>query len=329
MSTAAAKPAQVMSRGERIWEFVERINMLTVPLVLIVIIMSFLSDRFLTSQNIYNVLRASAIYIIIGVGQAFLMTSKTIDLSVGSMLGLVMGFTGSYLFFGGNAPVAMLMALGLGLAFGVINGLLVTRLNVPPLLATLGMLVAYRGVLQQYLYGTTVSRFPQAIKVLGQGTVAGIPVPVIIAAAVAVIGALLYRHTKFARYAIAIGDNEEAAVLAGIRVKRWKLVFYLFQGLLVGVAALVFLGRIDSAHPGIGTGLELHVIAGVALGGTSLFGGKGTMWGVVLGMVLIAVLSNGLLLAGAGFFVQQIFLGVLLVASVALQVARSRNKAAA
>ena len=329
MSTAAAKPAHVMSRGERIWEFVERINMLTVPLVLIVIIMSFLSDRFLTSQNIYNVLRASAIYIIIGVGQAFLMTSKTIDLSVGSMLGLVMGFTGSYLFFGGNAPVAMLMALGLGLAFGVINGLLVTRLNAPPLLATLGMLVAYRGVLQQYLYGTTVSRFPPAIKVLGQGTVAGIPVPVIIAAAVAVIGALLYRHTKFARYAIAIGDNEEAAVLAGIRVKRWKLVFYLFQGLLVGVAALVFLGRIDSAHPGIGTGLELHVIAGVALGGTSLFGGKGTMWGVVLGMVLIAVLSNGLLLAGAGFFVQQIFLGVLLVASVALQVARSRNKAAA
>jgi ribose transport system permease protein len=214
----------------------------------------------------------------------------------------------------------------MGVLLGTLNGLLVTLLGVPALLATLGMLVAYRGVVNEYLYGTTVSRFPEFVTFLGQGTVGPVPVPVIIALSVAAIGSLLYHFTRMGRYAVAIGGNEEAAMLAGIRVKLWKTIFFAFQGLMVGLGALVFLGRLDAAHPTVGVGLELHVIGGVVLGGTLLFGGKGTMWGVVLGMVLIAVLNNGLILAGAGFFIQQIFLGVLLVLAVAAQTARHRRE---
>ena len=326
MSTnTAARPA-APPLPARLWRLVERSNILTIPLIVLIIVMSFLSDRFLTEVNVYNVLRATSIYIIIGVGQAFVMTSRNIDLSVGSMMALVMALVGSYLFNGGAIWIAVLMGLAIGLGLGVVNGLLVTILGVPALLATLGMLVTYRGLVNEYLYGTTVSRFPEFITYLGQGTVGPVPVPVIIALSVAAIGSFLYHFTRMGRYAVAIGGNEEAATLAGINVRLWKTIFFGFQGLLVGLGALVFLGRLDAAHPTVGVGLELHVIGGVVLGGTLLFGGKGTMWGVVLGMVLIAVLNNGLILAGAGFFIQQVFLGILLVLAVAAQTARHKRE---
>lgn len=298
-------------------------NLLVIPIILLIVILPLFSDRFLTVSNMLNVLRAASIYIIMGVGQAFLMTSRNIDLSIGSMLALIMGVTGTYLFFGGSVVVAILLALALGLICGSVNGTLVARFKVPALLATLGMMVAFRGIIQQFLYGTTVSRFPDFIVYLGQGFVGVVPIPVVIAIVIAIIGSLIYHFTKFGRYAVAIGGNEEAAILAGIKVRRWKVIFYLFQGVMVAIAALVFLGRLNAAHGTLGVGLELHVIAGTALGGTSLFGGRGTMFGVVLGMGLISLLENGLMLAGAGFFIQSIVLGFLLVTAVAIQVARS------
>ncbi|MBE0478265.1 ABC transporter permease [Candidatus Aerophobetes bacterium] len=323
---AVDKSGEIQLRRNTIVGWLERMNLLVIPLILVIIAMSLLSERFFTQRNMITVMRASSIYIIVGVGQAFLMTSKNIDLSVGSMMGLIMGLVGTFIFFGGSVPLAILYAIGLGLLLGTVNGAIVTKLGVPALLATLGMMVSYRGMVNHYMYGTTVSRFPRQIVYLGQGTVGPIPMPIVIALAVAVLGACLYYFTRFGRYAVAIGGNEEAATLAGIPVKRWKTIFFAFQGLLVGIAALVFLGRLDSTNPGMGTGLELHVIVGVALGGTLLFGGKGSIWGVVLGMFLIAVLTNGLMLAGAGFFIQNILLGILLVGSVALQVSREKAR---
>lgn len=315
--------------GERAWDALKNMNMLILPIIAFMILMTILSDRFFTTANQFSMMRAASIFVIIGVGQAFVMCSKNIDLSVGSMLGLIMGVIGTFLFDGGSIFVGILFALGLGAALGLFNGVVVTYLKVPALLATLGTLVAFRGLVNQYMYGSTVSRFPDAIVWMGQGRAFGIvPVPIFFAAGVAILGAVLYRYTRFGRYAIAIGGNEEAAVLAGIRVRFWKIAFFVFQGACVGLAALIFLGRLDAAHPGVGTALELHVIAGVVLGGTILFGGYATMWGVVLGMFLIELIGNGLLLSGAGFFWQQVFLGAMLILAVALQMFKYRKQSA-
>jgi ribose/xylose/arabinose/galactoside ABC-type transport system permease subunit len=243
------------------------------------------------------------------------------------MLGLVMAIAGTAMkWYGVPVPLAIVLALFSGAMLGLINGLIVTGLKVPALLATLGTLVAYRGILNQYMYGETASRFPDSVVFLGQGMVGPIPVPVIVAAVTVVLAMLAYRYTRFGRYAVAIGSNEEAAKRAGINVNFWKVSYFTLQGMLCGLAAIVYLGQLNATHPSIGTALELHIIAGTILGGTLLFGGYGSIGGMALGMYLIDVLENGLVLAGAGFFVQQIFLGILLIAAVAAQLAQRRRR---
>ncbi len=326
--SGAADDAASASLTDKVIQRIKGLNLLLVPIVLFAIIISTQSDRFFTVANQLTIMRAASTYVIVGVGQALVMTSRNIDLSVGSMLGLIMGITGTFLFTGGNVALAMLLAIGLGVLLGMFNGVVVTFLRVPALLATLGTLVAFRGLVNQYMYGTTVSRFPDAIVWMGQGTVTqlGIPVPVILAILTAILGAVLYHYTRLGRYSVAIGGNEEAAILAGINVRRWKIALYAFQGACVGLASLIWLGRLDAAHPGVGTAMELHVIGGVVLGGTILFGGYATMWGVILGMLLIEILGNGLLLAGLGFFWQHVFLGFMLIIAVALQMRRYRKQ---
>jgi ribose/xylose/arabinose/galactoside ABC-type transport system permease subunit len=176
------------------------------------------------------------------------------------------------------------------------------------------------------MYGSYHVRFPDGLKFLGQGNVLGIPMPVIIAAAVAVGGWYMLHYMRFGRHVIAVGGNEEAARRAGINVDRVKIKVFALQGALVGLAAIIFMGRLNSAHPNFGTGMELHIIAGTVLGGTLLFGGYGTIVGTAIGMILIGILENGLLLAGAGFFWQQIFLGALIVISVAVQMHFHRRR---
>lgn len=326
MSNSAAHPADPLSLVNKVVARAKGFNLLLVPILLFAIIIATQSDRFLTAANQTTILRAASTYVIVGVGQAFVITSRNIDLSVGSMLGLIMGIVGTFLFNGGNVAVAILFAFGLGALLGLFNGIVVTFLRVPALLATLGTLVAFRGLVNQYMYGTTVSRFPEPIVWIGQGRIFNIPVPVLLAAVTVAVGSGLYHYTRLGRYAVAIGGNEEAAILAGINVRRWKLILFAFQGMCVGLGSLIWLGRLDAAHPGFGTAMELHVIAGVVLGGTILFGGHATMWGVVLGMLLIELLGNGLLLAGLGFYYQHVMLGAMLIIAVSLQMARYRKQ---
>lgn len=319
---AAALPLQT-----RVWNLVKRIHLLVLPLIVFMIVFSMMHERFLTSTNLLNVARAASMYSVIGIGMTFLITSRNIDLSVGSMLGLTMAMAGTAMrWYGVPVPIAILIALFGGGLLGLINGLAVTVLKVPALLATLGTLVAYRGILNQYMYGETASRFPESIVFLGQGMVGPIPVPVIVAAIAIAIAMYVYKYTRFGRYAVAIGGNEEAAQRAGIKVNFWKVIYFVTQGALCGLAAIIYLGQINATHPAIGTGLELHIIAGTILGGTLLFGGYGSIGGMALGMYLIGVLENGLVLGGAGFFVQQIFLGALLIAAVAAQLAQRRRQ---
>ena len=302
------------------------VNPLAIALVVLCVLLGVFSDKFLTVDNLVNVMRASSVALIVAVGQTFVMTSRNIDLSVGAMMALIMALTGTVI-FELDIPwwVALAMAMTLGAALGLFNGFVVTVLKVPALLATLGTLVFFRGVVQEYMYGSYHVRFPSDIVFLGQGRIEGIPLPVLIAGGVAIVGWLLLSQTRFGRYTTAIGGNPEAAERAGIRTGRWIVLVFVFQGMLVGLAGVVLMGRLDAAQPTVGTGLELAVIAGVVLGGTSLFGGRGLIGGTILGVLLIGVLENGLLLAGAGFFWQQIMLGLLIIGAVSFQMWRYRR----
>lgn len=304
-----------------------RINFLTIPLLLIILVLSIVSPQFLSALNIGNVARLAAIYVLLGVGQTYVMTTGNIDLSIGSMTALIMALVGTYVVGGGSLGIAILYAVALGATFGALNGVLVTKLRIPSLLATLGALVAYRGIVNEYMYGSYHVRFPDNLRFLGQGEVWGIPTPVIIAAVVAFLGWYMLNFKRFGRHVVAVGGNEEAARRAGINVDFVKIRVFALQGMLAGLAAIVFMGRLNSAHPNFGTGMELHIIAGTVLGGTLLFGGYGTIIGTVIGMILIGVLENGLLLAGAGFYWQQIFLGALIVISVSVQMHFHRKRA--
>lgn len=324
----ATEGADVVSKGvgHRLLRSVDRMidtgTFLIIPILVIGLTLSLVTDTFLQTSNLFTIARTAAVAVIIGVGMTFVITSANIDLSVGSMLALIMALTGTYLVAGGSVILAFLLAMVLGAAFGAFNGFIVAWLKVPALLATLGMLITYRGAVQEYMEGDYHVRFPDALVLLGQGAWGPVPVPVVIALVVVIVGWLLLRYTRFGRYATAIGGNERAALLAGINVRMWKMAIFAFQGALVGIAAMVMMGRLNAAHPNTGQLLELHVIGGVVLGGTLLFGGRGFIWGSVLGMLLIGLLENGLLLAGLGFFWQQIILGLLLVGAVALQIAR-------
>lgn len=336
-TTTEAPPGPTGDTGERpstgqggqdrgmVRRFLLESNLLILPMILIVVGLTLFTDTFLSGNNLMNIARIASVFIILGVGQTFVITSANIDLSIGSMMALVMSLSATLIMiYELPVAVAFVFSILVGALFGVFNGLVVTKLKVPALLATLGGLIAYRGAVQQFMYGSYYAGFPDSVLVLGRGQWGPIPVPVVIALGTAVVGALLFRYTRFGRYTIAIGSNEEAARRAGIAVDRWKIAIFAFQGALVGLAGMVLMGRMNAAHPNMGEMNELHVIAGVVLGGTLLFGGLGTILGTVLGMLFIAILENGLLLAGAGFFWQQIFLGLLIIIAVASQMLRVR-----
>ncbi|MGF1627631.1 MAG: ABC transporter permease [Alphaproteobacteria bacterium] len=324
--------AEETTTGRRPFPFIFGLNFLFVPILVIFVVLSIYAPNFLTAGNIENILRLACIYMVLGVGQTMVMTSANIDLSIGSMSALIMALVGTVVLgdfaflLGQNVLAGIVLALVLGTTFGAVNGLIVTKFKVPSLLATLGVLVTYRGIVQEYMYGSYHVRFPESLRFLGQGSVLGIPTPVIVALLVAVAGWLILHRSRFGRHVIAVGSNEQAAIRAGINVDRVKIGVFALQGFLVGLAAILFMGRLNSAHPSFGIGMELHIIAGVVLGGTLLFGGYGTIIGTVLGMTLIGVLENGLLLAGAGFFWQQIFLGLLIIASVGVQLHFHRRR---
>ena len=315
-STAKMDPAKTVLRN---------INTVVYPTILCVILLSLFSDKFLTVENQLNILRSAAVAMIVGVGQVFVISARQIDLSVGSVMGLTACLTGFLVFDGYPVILCFMFAIAVGAGLGFCNGLIVGYLRVPALLGTLGMLVLARGIVQEVMYGTYHVRFPANFVVLGQGNTLGVPNLVWVAAVVVIVGHFVLTRLEYGRYILAIGGNPEAARIAGIKVRRYIIIAFVVQAALVALAAFLLMGRMNSAHPTLGQGLELHIIAGVILGGSSLFGGVGRIWGMAIAMYLIAVLENGLVLAGASFFWQQILLGLLLIISVAIQVYRTRG----
>ena len=301
------------------------INPLLFALIVLFVAVALLSDRFLTFTNQMNITRQAAVFLIIAVGQTFVISSRGIDLSVGSIVGMTGCVMATMLLAGVPVVFALAGGIGLGALVGLINGLVIARLDVNPLIATLGMLVAPRGATHLFMSGDVVVRMPSEIRFLGQGDLLGVPMPAIFALVVALIGYWLLFQTRFGRYTQSIGSNEGAVELAGIPVRRQKVWIYVLC-CAIGVAVLI--GRLNGASPELGLNYELHIIAGVVRGGTTLYGGVGTVVGTVLGIMTLGVLENGMVLVGADFHVQRVLIGVLLVSAVAYQGYRQRRQAA-
>lgn len=302
-------------------------------LLLIVIALSIWKpDTFLTANNLLNVMRRSSVNAIIGVGMTAIIISGGIDLSVGSMLALAgMGGAWTMLKVGGETltPAAMLLGTVVGAALGTfcgfLNGILITRLKLPPFIVTLGTMSAFRGI--SYLMNDGQPYNVADYSYLGDGQFAGISVSVVIAVVIIALAVLLLRYTKLGRYTYAIGSNREAAFHAGVNVDRNLTAIYTLGGLLVGVAAMIATSRTVSAQPTAGITLELDIIAAVIIGGASLSGGRGTILGTIIGTLLIGFLRNGCTLLGISTNVQLIVIGAIIIAAVAVdQMARNRAK---
>ncbi|MBK8032488.1 MAG: ribose ABC transporter permease [Chloroflexi bacterium] len=274
-------------------QFFQQFGLLIVFLLLC-LALSLISDRFLTGDNLKNVLRQSTVNGIIAVGVMFVILTRGIDLSVGSVLAMS-SIVGADLLQQGWAPFpAVLAALVVGGLLGLITGLLVSQLRIPPFIATLGMMTFGRGLAFSVTGGTPISSFPDGFRLIGTGEFLGIPTPIIIAAGVFLVAYGLLYHTTLGRFMFALGSNERAAFVSGIPNRLVLLSVYVFSGMMSALAGIILIARLNSAQPSIGEGYELDAIAAVVVGGTTFDGGEGTLLGTLLGVLIIAVLNNGL-----------------------------------
>jgi rhamnose transport system permease protein len=292
---------------------------LAAVLVLAVITLSFLSDRFLTPANLLNQTRFLTEVALLAVPMTFVIIMGGIDLSVGSIVAfsaVLLGF--SWLVLGFPLWLAVLVGIAGGTFAGYLNGLVIVYLGVPPLIVTLATLAIFRGL----AYGISESRsfngFPDAFAFWGSGEIAGLPFQLYLLVVVFVISGLVLGATPVGRRIYAIGNNEVAARFAGLRVGRIKLLTYTFSGFMAGIAGFIFTSRVTSTRADAATGLELDVIAAVVFGGTSIFGGRGTILGTALGVVTIQLLKNGLQLAGFRGEATVVLIGTVLILSILL-----------
>ena len=300
-----------------------------IALALLVLAMSLLSDRFLTSENGWNILRQISVNLCLSIGMTLIILTAGIDLSVGAILALS-GAVAAGLLKNGlvlTAPAvrleftvsgAIVAGLLVGAAAGWFNGLVITRFRLPPFVATLGMFSIARGLTMLWTGGFPITGLGPAFGFLGTGVFLGIPMPVWISGTLVGVFVVLTRKMRFGRYIYAEGGNELAARLTGLAVDRIKLGVYTLGGLLAGTAGLIVTARLDSAQPNAGLGYELDSIAAVVIGGTSLSGGRGGVVGTVLGCLIIGVLNNGLFLLDVSPFWQQVVKGFVILAAVAV-----------
>lgn len=293
-------------------------------LILVIAILSLWQpESFLTLDNFLNVLRRSSVYGIIALGMTFVIISGGIDLSVGSLLALCgMLAAGVMIGIAGQEPSSGVMILGTAIGLlagavgGALSGALITKLKLQPFIATLGTMSLYRGIALVMYDGQPIN--VASYRYLGEGSLLGIPVSVVLFVVVTVMSGAILHFTRFGRHVYAIGSNVQAAYHAGVKVDRSLIGVYLLGGLLTGLGAMIAMSRTVSAQPTAGVGAELDVIAAVVIGGASLSGGRGTVTGTIVGSLLISFLRNGCTLMGISTNAQLIVIGVVIVFAVAL-----------
>ncbi|MBP0578400.1 ABC transporter permease [Labrys sp. LIt4] len=294
----------------------------TILALLLVVVLVFLaqsSDRFLTVDNLLNQARLMTEIGLIALAMTFVIVTGGIDLSVGSIVGVVAIMLGVlWQNLGLPLPVAIALALALGTLCGVVNGLIITMFRVPPLIATLATLALYRGLAEGISQARSVRGYPDWFLVLGQGQVLDVPVQVWLLVLAAIVAACVLGLTVFGRATYAIGSNEVAARFSGLAVDRTKILIYGASGLCAAMAGVIFVSRVTTTRSDMGSGWELDAITAVVLGGTSIFGGRGTIIGTVLGLALMQALKNGLLLQGYKGDSTIILIGTALILTVLL-----------
>ncbi|WP_322801785.1 ABC transporter permease [Thermoflexus sp.] len=298
---------------------------LVLTLVMLCLVLSVLSPRFLTPSNLINVVRQASINGIIAVGMTLVILTGGIDLSVGSVLAFT-GVVAASLVTAGQSPaLAMVSALILGSLLGMLNGTAVAYLRIPPFIATLGMMTVARGLALSYTQGRPITGFPESFRWLGAGWIGPLPLPVLVMALVFGLGGCLLSYTVFGEHLLAIGNNPAAAQAAGIPLRRHLVLTYGLSGLLAALAGLVLIGRLDSAPPTLGIGYEFDAIAAVVIGGTRLTGGEGWLGGTLIGALIIGVLNNGINLLNIPSFYEQVFKGGVIAAALLLHRALRRE----
>jgi inositol transport system permease protein len=326
----ATDPLALRVRG-----FIAKYLIIFILLGLVALLAILTDGTFLKPQNLVNIVRQVSVIAILGIGLTVVIITGGIDLSVGSVLALAaviatslaqMPEATNLMYPGLDLPVVLAVAAGLGVGAicGAINGSLVAFFRLAPFIATLGMMTAARGLANIYSGGRPVSRLEEDYNWFGQGEVLGIPTPIVILAIVAVGTQYFLTRRKTGRYVYSIGSNEEAVQLAGIDVKRVKLLIYTFSGMLAGLGGVIISGRIGSGNPTLGTGIELDAIAAAVIGGASLAGGIGTVWGAVVGAMIIGSMNTGLDLLNVSPFWQQVVKGIIIVVAIIIDERKRR-----
>jgi len=300
-------------------------------------IASLLSPAFLTKINLINIVRQISIIGLIALGVTGVIVTAGIDLSSGSVVGVACVVaaafsqmpTGARVLYpaiaGNPVYVSIIAGCLVGMIAGAINGFLVAKTRIPPFIATLGMFSAARGAAMLFTAGRPISNLRDDYNFIGQGDIAGLPIPILILVVMAIVTHILYSRTKFGKYIYAIGGNEQAAHVSGINVAKFKLLIYVYAGFLAALGGIVVSSRIGSGQPGLGVGYEFDAITAAVIGGASLSaGGIGTIPGTIVGALIMGVLNNTLDLTNVSAYWQQIIKGAIIVGAVILD--QQKNK---
>lgn len=289
-----------------------------IGLILLIIVVSILNPSFLDLSNLLNLLRQISINGLIAFGMTFIILTGGIDLSVGSILALSSAFIALMITSGVDPIIALIIGVLIGFVLGAVNGLLVTKGNMAPFIATLATMTIFRGLTLVITDGNPITNLGDSylFQLFGKGYFIGIPVPAVTMIIVFVILLIILQKTTFGRHTYAIGGNEVAAKISGIKVNKIKILIYGISGLMSALAGGILTSRLNSAQPTAGTSYELDAIAAVVLGGTSLTGGKGRIVGTLICVLIIGVLNNGLNLLGVSSFYQQVVKGVVILIAV-------------
>lgn len=297
-------------------------------LLLLIIILSLLTDTFFTGRNALNVLRQISMNSILAFGMTFVIVSDGIDLSVASTVALAGVLASDLAHPGQGYPLILpiVVAIGIGAVIGVINGLIISRTGVPAFIVTLGLQQIARGVSFIYTDGRSIIDISDSYQYIGQGDLLGIPFPIYLLIGMLIISYILLQRTKFGRYVYAVGGNSMAAKVSGIRVAKIKTIVYVISGICAGIVGLILSSRTGSGNPNAGMSYELDAIAATVIGGTSMSGGKGTILGTLVGALIIGILNNGLDLINVSSYVQQVVKGVIIIGAVLIDRAHENKK---
>ncbi|MGY8683331.1 ABC transporter permease [Bradyrhizobium sp. UFLA05-153] len=309
------------------WWLLRHETMLAVILLIALIVLGGLNSRFLTLDNLLNQGRLTTEVGLIALPMTFIIITGGIDLSVGSIVGLCAILLGySWKNFGFPLPLAICFSLLVGAAAGLLNGIVITRVKVPPLIMTIATLALYRGLAEGISQARSVRGYPEWFYFIGQENLFGVPAQLWLLLIAIVVSAIVLDRTTFGRTLYAIGNNETAARFSGLPVDRVKLIIYTLSGLMAGLSACVLVSRVTTTRSDMGIGYELDVIAAVVLGGTSIFGGVGTIWGTVVGLAMIQLLKNGLALTGVKGDATIVVIGAVLILSTLVASSLQRRR---